>query len=170
MRKIYNSIGLMSEWSARFAIWLIVALIISICYDVFMRYFFNAPTTWSYIFSYMLGACLSALGLGYVHKHGGNVRVDIVYTRFSPKVRTIIDVFFTVVFFLPLYGYLTYLFGVYTWEAFLMKRTAVESAWYPVVWPYVTAVTLGFAILVLQGAAIFMRNVMTLAKGGKEPW
>jgi len=170
MRKIYNGVGIMSEWTARLGIWLIVALIISICYDVFMRYFFNAPTTWSYIFSYMLGASLSALGLGYVHKHGGNVRVDILNTRFSPKVRTIIDIIFAVIFFFPLYGYLTYLFGVYTLEAFLMNRKAVESAWYPVVWPYVTAVTFGFFVLVLQGAVIFLKDIISLSRSGKEPW
>ena len=161
---------LTSERIAKIISWLVALLVISISYDVFMRYLFNAPTIWSYALSYMMGAALSALGLAYVHSVGGNVRVDIIYNKFSPKVKLIIDLFFTIIFLFPLYGFLAYNFGVNTWNAFVIKRYDINSIWYPVVWPYMTAITLGFALLFAQGVATFLRDLKTLMKGGKEPW
>ena len=159
-----------SERIAKVASWIVALLIVSICYDVFMRYLFNAPTNWSYALSYMMGAALSAFGLAYVHSVGGNVRVDIVYNKFSPKMKLILDLFFTIIFFFPLYGLLAYYFGVNTWNAFVIKRYDINSIWYPVVWPYMTAITLGFVFLFFQGIATFLRDLRSLMKGGAEPW
>jgi TRAP-type mannitol/chloroaromatic compound transport system permease small subunit len=170
MRRFYNDMTSTSERIAKIVSWIVALLIINICYDVFMRYLFNAPTNWSYASSYMMGAALSTLGLAYVYSVGGNVRVDIIYNKFSPKVKLIIDLFFTVVFFFALYGLLAYYFGVNTWNAFVVKRYDINSIWYPVVWPYMTAITLGFALLFVQGIATFLKDLGALMKGGKEPW
>jgi len=170
MRRLYNGMTSTSEWTAKIVRWIIILLILSISYDVFMRYLFNAPTIWSYALSYMMGATLSALGLAYVHSVSGNVRVDIIYNRFSPKLKQIIDLLFTIIFFFPVYGLLAYYFGVNTWKAFVIKEYDINSIWYPVVWPYMTAITLGFALLFAQGVATFLRDLKTFMKGGKEPW
>jgi TRAP-type mannitol/chloroaromatic compound transport system permease small subunit len=170
MRKFYNSITRSSEWAAKAVSWIVALLIISICYDVFARYLFNAPTIWSYALSYMMGGTLSALGLAYVYSVGGNVRVDVIYNKFSPKLKLILDLFFTIAFFFPLYGFLAYFFGVNTWHAFVVKEYDINSIWYPVIWPFMTAITLGFVFLFVQGIATFIRDVRTLLKGGKEPW
>jgi len=170
MRRFYNGMTLTSERIAKVASWIVALLIISICYDVFMRYLFNAPTIWSYALSYMMGATFSALGLAYVHSVAGNVRVDIIYNKFPPRMRMFLDLFFTVIFFFPVYGLLAYYFGVNTWHAFVIKKYDINSIWYPVMWPYMTAITIGFALLFIQGIAIFLRDVRTFVKGGEEPW
>jgi TRAP-type mannitol/chloroaromatic compound transport system permease small subunit len=170
MRRFYNSVTSASERIAKIASWLVILLTASICYDVFMRYLFNAPTVWSYALSYMMGATLSAFGLAYVHSVGGNVRVDIIYNKFSPKMKLLLDLFFTIIFFFPLYGLLAYYFGLNTWNAFVIKRYDINSIWYPVVWPYMTAITLGFVFLFVQGIATFLRDLKTLMKGGEAPW
>lgn len=170
MRRFYNGMTSTSERTAKIVSWLVALLVINISYDVFMRYLFNAPTNWSYASSYMMGATLSTLGLAYVHSAGGNVRVDVIYNKFSPKTKLIIDMVFTIIFFFPVYGLLAYYFGVNTWNAFVIKRYDINSIWYPVVWPYMTAITLGFALLFVQGIATFLRDLKTFMKGGAEPW
>jgi TRAP-type mannitol/chloroaromatic compound transport system permease small subunit len=170
VRKFYNSITSVSGWTAKISSWIVLLLILTICYDVFMRYLFNAPTTWSYILSFMIGAAFSALGQAWGLSIGSNVRVDIFYARFSPKTKLIIDIVFAIIFFFPLYGFLVYYFGEKAWDAFVSKQYAIESIWYPVLWPYITVVTFGLGLLFVQGIAIFLRDVMRLAKGGKEPW
>ncbi len=170
MRSFYNGITSNSERIAKIASWLVILLTVSICYDVFMRYLFNAPTNWSYALSYMMGAALSTFGLAYVHSVGGNVRVDVIYTKLPLKVRLLIDLVFTIIFFFPLYGLLAYYFGAYTWEAFVVKKYDINSIWYPVVWPYMTAITIGFILLCVQGVATFLRDLRSFMKGGAEPW
>ena len=98
IQRIYNGVGVVSEWAGRIAKWLIVIVIAIVVYDVFMRYVLNAPTSWSWCLSYMLGACFVAVGFAYTYYHQGNVRIDIIYSRFSPKGKLIVDLFFTLVF------------------------------------------------------------------------
>jgi TRAP-type mannitol/chloroaromatic compound transport system permease small subunit len=170
IQKIYNGIGLLSEWSGRAVRWLLVPLIISIAYDVFMRYVFNAPTIWSFELSYMLGATLIMVGFAYVLYHRGHVSVDLIYSKFPRKVQLIIDIVLTVIFFFPLFFMLTKVSVEHAFWSCSVNETATESVWYPIIWPFKIAVALGFALLFLQGVANFLKDVMALIQGGGEPW
>jgi len=170
IQKISNGIGLLSEWSGRTVMWLLIALIVVIAVDVFARYLFNMPTIWSFPVAYMTGAVLVGLGLCYVHLHQGMVRVDVIYTRFSPKTKLLVDTVFAIVYLLPLAATLAILFGADTWNAYLTGETACETTWYPIVWPYKAVVTIGFGLLFLQGIGTLLKDIAGLTKGGKEPW
>ena len=170
IQKISNGIGLLSEWAGRTVMWLLIALIVVIALDVFARYLFNMPSTWSFPISYMTGAILVALGLCYVHLHQGMVRVDVIYTRFSPKTKLLVDIVFAIVFLLPLAATLAILFGADTYNAYLTNEKACETTWYPIVWPYKAVVTIGFGLLFLQGIGTLLKDIAGLTKGGKEPW
>lgn len=170
IQKISNGIGLLSEWTGRTVMWLLIVLIGVIAVDVFLRYLFNRPTLWSYPIAYMTGAVLVALGLCYVHLHQGMVRVDILYTRFSPKTKLIVDTVFAIICLLPLAATLTILFGADTWRAYLTGEQATETTWYPIVWPYKALVTIGYGLLLLQAVGTLLKDIAALTKGGKEPW
>lgn len=170
IKKIYDGIGLLSEWSGKVARWVVFVLILAITYEVVMRYVFNAPTIWVFDVSYMLYAVLCSLGFAYVYYHGGNVRVDIIYVRFSPKGKLIIDIVFTLIFFFPLYFMLTAIFAQDVWYAYQIKETTMRTFFYPLTWPYKTLIAVGFGLLCLQGIATFLKDVIALAKGGKQPW
>lgn len=170
VQKVCNGIGVVSEWSGKVVMFLVVVLIVTIAYDVFMRYLLNAPTIWSYTLSYMLGTSIIALGLPYVYYHNANVRIDIIYSRLPARGRMILDVILTVILFFPLIFLLIRVFGQDTWAAYLCGEVATESVWYPILWPFKTVVTLGFVLLFLQGIATFIKDVISLAKGGKQPW
>jgi TRAP-type mannitol/chloroaromatic compound transport system permease small subunit len=83
------------------ASWLAVALMLSIGYEVIMRYGLRAPTLWSFDMSYMLGGSLYVLGFAWVLREDGNVRVDILSSRFSKKTQLYINLIFTLLLFFP---------------------------------------------------------------------
>jgi len=170
LKKFYHYVGLASEWSGRVVMVAVAVLIVTITYDVFMRYVFNDPTRWSYTLSYMLGTAVIALGLPYVYYRNSNVRVDVVYSKLSPVGKLIVDICLTILFFFPLIFMLTKVFGQDAWQAYVTGEIATESVWYPLFWPFKTVVFLGFLLLFLQGITTFMRDVISLSKGGKEPW
>lgn len=170
IEKISKKIGLVSEWTGKTVMWLLVVLIIVIAVDVFLRYLFNKPTTWSFPIAYMTGGVLVALGLCYVHYHHGMVRVDVLYTRFSPKTKLLVDIVFTIIYLLPLAATIAILFGADTCNAYLTHETARETTWYPILWPYKAVVTIGFGLLFLQGIGTLLHDIAALTKGGKEPW
>lgn len=170
IRRAYELVGSVSEWCGRLVMFLIPVLIVSVTYDVFARYLFNAPTIWSYTLSYMLGSTVIAIGLPYVYYHNSNVRVDIIYSRLSYRARRILDASLTLFVFFPLLFILTRVFARYAWESFVAGEVATESIWYPPFWPFKTVVTLGFVLLLVQGIATFARDVCWLVKGEREPW
>lgn len=166
IQKICYGIGLISEWSGKLVMWLVVLLIVSIVYEVIMRYIFNSPTSWSFVLNYMLGAIIITMGLAYIHSINFNVRIDVIYDRFSPRGKLIIDVFFTLFYFFPLAFILIKVFSQDAFFAYSAKQKAFESTWYPLTWPYKSILTLGFILLLLQGIATFAKDIKSLAKGG----
>ncbi|MCK4723603.1 MAG: TRAP transporter small permease subunit [Dehalococcoidia bacterium] len=168
LKKICDGIGVVSEWSGRVVMFLVVVLIVSIAYDVFARYLFNSPTVWSYTLSYMLGTSIIAIGLPYVYYHNANVRVDVIYSKLPPRGRLILDVVLTIFLFFPMVFLLIKVFGEDLWQAYLCGEVATDSIWYPILWPFKLVVTLGFVLLFLQGIATFIGDLERLFKGGTK--
>ena len=168
--KIYNCISSLSEWQVRIARWLIIIIVIIVTYDVLMRYIFNAPTSWAFALGYMLGASFIAMGFAYLWLHDGNVRIDVISSRFSTKTRIVIDLIFDVCFFFPMIFMITRAFIQNAWFAYSTGEIDQQSFWYPLTWPYKSALAIGFFILSLQGIGTFVRKIMKLVKGGKDPW
>lgn len=170
IQKIYNCVSRVSERSGRMVSFLLALLVLNIVYDVFARYLFNAPTVWSYELSSMTGTAIIAMGMCYVYYHHANVKIDIIYSRLPPKGKLIIDVCFALFCFFPLVVMLTKVWAQDTWQSYVLHEVSSETILYPVLWPIKLVVTIGFGLLFLQGVANFLKDVLSLAKGGKEPW
>jgi TRAP-type mannitol/chloroaromatic compound transport system permease small subunit len=84
--------------------------------------------------------------------------------------RLVLDIVLTVLLFFPLVFMWTKVFGANAWQSFLTHENSYDRLWYPVLWPFKTIIVLGFFLLLLQGAATFMRDLARLLKGGREPW
>ena len=168
IRSINKITGFTSTFAGQIAKWLSLVLVIIIVYDVLMRYFFDSPTNWSYILSYMLGSCIIALGLPYVYYHRANIRVDVFYTRFSQKIKAILDLLFTIIFGIPLVFVLTYVFVPDAFKAFQIGEIAVESIWYPKLWPFKTVIALAFCLLLVQVLSTFLIDLLSFIKGDKK--
>ena len=170
VEKIYRGVGLVSGWSGRVASFLVVILVISITYDVFMRYALNAPTTWSYPLSYMLGGCVVVLGMPYVYYRNANVRIDVIYSRLPPKTKLALDICLSFLVFFPTVFVLVTIFGEDAWHAYVIKEVAIETIWYPILWPFKTLMALGLGLLFLQGITTLIKDIVSLTKGGTESW
>ena len=166
LQPLVDGVGFASDWSGRLVSWINVVLVITITYDVIMRYLFNAPTNWSYTLSYMLGATMFCIGQGYVHRINGHVRVDLLYVKFSPKTKLLLDLIFTILFFLPAF----LLVSKSLWENFFysfhVQEKAIHSTWYPITWPYKFLIAIGFSLFFIQGIMRLIEDLRTLVKGG----
>ena len=167
LQKICNGMGLVSEWAVKVGLWLVLLLIVVITYDVIMRYVFNAPTNWAFCLSYMLGGIIAATGLAYVHYHNANVRVAIIYSRLSPKRKLIFDTLFSSIFLFPLFSLLTWIFWKDALYSYSIQELALESTWYPVLWPFKTLMAVGISLFWLLAIIMFVKDVLTLARSGR---
>jgi len=160
-------IDMISEWLGKIAAWLIAVEVVIISYDVMMRYLFNAPTIWSNVLSYLLGATFVFLGLAYVWYHDKNVRIDMFYNRLTVKWKLIFNTTFTIACFIPLVFFITRAFGQETINSYQAQERVWMAAWYPLLWPFKLAATVGFGLLFLQGLSSTVRNIVTYRTTGE---
>lgn len=159
MGKIFNSIKKVSEvlnWISR---WLLLILMVIICYDVFMRYVMNKPTIWVYDISYILGAFLVVFGFTSLHLDDGNTRVDVFYTKFSRKWQLIVDTLTNILLFGPAYIMLTREYIKNALKAFGTKEVITQSTWHPLMWPVKGIITVGYIIFI---AAFVIKTVLII--------
>ncbi len=71
---------------------IIVYLMLSVCADVALRYFFNRPQAWISETSEYLLLYLTFLGAAWVLRGEGHVIVDILVARVGSKTRSILGV------------------------------------------------------------------------------
>ena len=164
MRNFIKYIDRISEWTGRIVKWLIFALIGALVYEVIARYAFGHPTAWSYDTSYIVYGSLFLLGAAYTLLVGGHVRIDVFYTRFSPRGRAIIDLVCYSVFFFPVMALLLnggIEFAQSSWE--IGERSAV-SAWKLPIYPYKTVFPVAIFLLLIQGVAEFLRSLVMVAR------
>ena len=144
--------------------WIILVLVGAITYDVIMRYAFSAPTIWSFDLSYMLGGTLMLMGLSYAHRYRSHVRVDIIVKQFSPKVRLVLEVLFTVIFFFPLMAVLLQISFVRMVDAWQIGEISRLGMWHPSMVPFRIMMFAAFALLALEGVAQLTINVKRLTR------
>ena len=163
MRKLENSlhfIDYMSEWSGKIFSFLFVVLMCVVLIEVVMRYVLNNPTKWAHEMSlYFFGGAIN-LGAAYTLFHKGHVTMDVVHSRLSLRGRAIMDIA-TFIFFFVFVAVLLWKGWYVTWKAFqFMERT--ESSWGPVIWPSRLVIPIGAFLLLLQGLAKFVRDILTV--------
>jgi TRAP-type mannitol/chloroaromatic compound transport system permease small subunit len=161
-KKSSSRIDRLSELVGKGTSWCAAALMLSIGYEVVMRYGFRAPTLWSFDMSYMLGGSLYVLGFAWVLRDDGNVRVDVISSRFSPKVQLYINLIFTAAFFFPMATLLLAKSLERTILSWRILEKASYTIWYPPIYPLRTVVTIALLLWLLQGIVGFYRNVLKL--------
>ena len=68
---------------------LMVAMMLNIFYDVFMRYVFKNGSIAMQEMEWHLFGVIMMLGISYALKEDSHVRVDVLYSSFAPKTKSI---------------------------------------------------------------------------------
>jgi TRAP-type mannitol/chloroaromatic compound transport system permease small subunit len=107
------------------------------------------------------------LGAGYTMAIGGFVRVDIFYSKWSPRRRAWADLVQTVIFLIPFVLVCAWAF----WTMFLNSYRADEATpnpgGLPNYWILKSALIVFSALIVLQGLAIIARSILVF-RGREE--
>ncbi len=144
---------------------IILILVGAITYDVIMRYVFSAPTIWSFDVSYMLGGTFMLMGLSYAHRFRSHVRVDIIVKTFPPKVRLLLELLFTVVFFFPLMAVLLQISYVRMVDSWVIGEISRLGMWHPSMVPFRIMMFVAFVLLAGEGLVQFVMNARRLSRG-----
>jgi TRAP-type mannitol/chloroaromatic compound transport system permease small subunit len=103
-----------------------------------------------------------ALGIAYVMREEQHIRIDFLYDRFSPRVKSAIDLVINTGFLFPTIAWMTWLLIDKAVEAYLANELSGESEWNPVVWPVYYTVAFGFVVFTLQIFADTVKRARSL--------
>ncbi len=159
MKRFIKTVNLISEWTGQAVKWLVLVLIVTVSYDVFMRYVLNKPTIWSFTLSYMIGGTFFVIGQPYLQKYKGNVRVDILYNKLSKKAKLLLDIISSSLLFFPVYFLLTRTFWNDFIRSFQRMEVDISTTWYPPLWPFKLIVAIGFTLFLIQFVADILEGI-----------
>jgi TRAP-type mannitol/chloroaromatic compound transport system permease small subunit len=149
--------------------WYILILTFGECYEVFVRYVLNNPTTWAYDVSYNMYGALFFMAGAYTLSRNGHVRVDVWYRLLRPRVQAGIDLVLYIAFFFPGVIALMYAGYGYAAESWSYHEVSIFSPYDIPIFPLKTLIPAGGVMLFVQGLAEVVRCVMCLRRGEWPP-
>ncbi len=156
---IIKAIDKINEVAIKTVQWLVLFLILTLVYEVFMRYAVGTPTLWSYDVTYFSASIFLAIGMGYTLKEGGHVNIDIFIERMSIRTRAILQAFFYVLLFFPLWYLILDAFLPNVLASWASGERARVGSWMPIIYPFKTWLFVGIALLILQGVSEFLKLI-----------
>ena len=91
IQRLLHTVDRFSTWVGKAFAWLIVALMLLVCAEVFKRYALNAPTAWIFDANNMLYGTLFMMGGAYTLAQDGHVRGDFLYGSMKPRTQAALD-------------------------------------------------------------------------------
>jgi len=165
LNAILRAVDNINDWVGKvlsFGVLFMFALVLT---EVIRRYFFNSPTVWGNELTQLTFGVYVVLCGGYILRWGGHVNVDILYDRFSARGKAIADII-TFALFIMFCGMMLAYGGSLAWES-LSRFEHSQSAWNPPLYPMKLMIPTGAFLLLLQGIAKLVRDILTLLTAEK---
>jgi TRAP-type mannitol/chloroaromatic compound transport system permease small subunit len=165
MKSLLKVIDSISDWSGKISSFLILVITAVILFEIIARFIFGAPTIWAFEISLALYGIYVALIGAYTLVHGVHVNVDILYAGFSPRIKAGVNLFTWLIFFLWC-GVLVWTGWIRGWESLMIGERESTVFGCPI-YPVKLSLAIGGFLLLLQGAAGYVRNLYFFITGGK---
>lgn len=151
-----------SEWLGKTVSWLTLMMVLVTCLVVILRYGFDLGWIAMQESVVYMHALVFLLGAAYTLKHDAHVRVDIVYQRFGPRLKALIDLFGTVLLLVPVCLFIAWSAWDYAADAWSVKEGSREAGGLGGVYLLKSAIVVFAATLLIQGVAQGVKALLVL--------
>ena len=146
------------------AYWAVIAVFVYY-YEVLARFVFNSPTNWVHESMFLMFGMQYMISGAYAYREDQHVRVDVIYSKFSPRGKAIADIITSVFFFIFT---LTMAWTGWRFAADAVgNRETSFTEWGIQYWPVKLTLPLGAALIALQGVSKLIKDIaiVTRTKG-----
>ena len=157
IRRIIETV---SGWIGHYvAYWSVIAVFVYY-YEVMARYVFNSPTNWAHESMFLMFGMQYLLCGSFAYREDAHVRVDVVYVMLSDRAKAIMNVITSVLFFI--------FAATLLWTGWIFARDAIGvwevsfTEWAIQYWPVKMTISMGAALILLQGLARLLKDVSFL--------
>ena len=165
IQRLIYTIDQLSKTIGHAFAWCIIILTFGTCYEVFVRYVLDDPTSWAFDLSYLMYGAIFYMAGAYTLSRGGHVRADMFYRKWSDRTQAGVELFLYVVFFFPGILALVIAGGDYGIEALRIREVSVNSPAGVPIWPLKAMIPMGAGLMALQGLAEALRCMLCLRAG-----
>lgn len=158
LRGVIGAVTWFNGWVGRLTAYLVLPMFALLLMEVVFRYVLRAPSIWTGELSQLIFGVYALMGGGYLLAQKGHVSVDIFYASYTRRTQARVDVATSFLFFLFV--------GVIVWQGSSLAYDSItrletsHSAWNPPIWPVKLMIPVAAFLLLLQGIAKFLDDVM----------
>jgi TRAP-type mannitol/chloroaromatic compound transport system permease small subunit len=143
----------------RATLYLVLAMIALVAGNVLLRYAFSFGSVWSQELEWHLLAAVILLGMSYAIQRGDNVRVDVFYADFGPRLKFFVDLLSGVLMLL-IAGLFIKLSLPYVMQSYSIGEGSPDPGGIPLRWLVKGLIPIGFTLLALQSLAALLRLLL----------
>lgn len=165
MNRLIYAIDQFSKTIGHAFAWCIVILTLGTCYEVFVRYALNDPTSWAFDLSYLMYGAVFYMAGAYTLSRGGHVRADMFYRKWPVRNQAVVELTLYVLFFFPGILALVVAGGAYGFESMRLREVSVNSPAGMPIWPMKMMIQCGALLIAVQGFAEVLRCIVCLREG-----
>jgi len=162
LTSIANIIDRLNETIGRALAWLTLLTVLITFAVVVLRYGFDWGSIAMQESVNYLHALVFMAGAAYTLKHNEHVRVDILYTRLSPRGKAWVDLFGTLILLLPFCTFLMWVSFPYVINSWQLLEGSREAGGLPLVYLLKSFIPLMGLLLLLQGLSLIARSLHRL--------
>ncbi len=143
-------------------IWLVLLCTLVSAGNALIRYIFhNSSNAWLELQWIMFGA-IFLLGASYTFMKNGHVRVDVLYSKYPPRVKVWVDLLGTLFFLIP--TSVVILITSFPWvsNAFKTREMSPDAGGLPY-WPIKLLIPAAFILLILQAVSEIIKRMGMLS-------
>lgn len=161
-----RSVDALNEWVGRVTSWFTLGCVLVCFAVVVLRYVFNMGYVWLQELYVWQHAVVFMIGAGYTFLHGGHVRVDIVYSKMSPRRQAMIDIFGTLVFLLPWLAVVAWMSQSFISSSWSIREASSQTGGLQGLYLLKSVIWVFCVLVGLQGLAMVGRGILFLS--GRE--
>jgi len=165
--KFSDAVDWLTEQIGQALKWLVLYSTLISAGNALVRYTLHTGSNaWLEIQWYMFGA-MFLLGAGYALKYDEHVRVDVFFSRMSPRIQAWVDVFGGLLFLLPITLIIAWMGIPMVVNSYRITEYSSDAGGL-LRWPIKIMIPLGFGLLALQGVAEVIKKT-AIALGIRTP-
>lgn len=150
--RLVSAFGMVARWLCLLLVLLQFGVVVA-------RYLFETGSVMAQEAILFTFGTMFMLALADALQHGRHVRVDMIFHGLSPRAQRRVDAIGTVVFLLPLCGFLLYLSLPYVMSSWSALEGSREAGGLPGVFLLKTVILIALVLLVAQALVILLRCV-----------
>ncbi len=160
--RLTSVLDAISERIGRVVMWLVLIASLISCGNALVRYGFRYSSNgWLEIQWYMFSA-MFLLAAGYTLKHDEHVRVDVLYSRYSPRTQAWVDLLGGIFFLLPTAVLIAWMSWPMFYNSFRINEMSADAGGL-LRWPVKIMVPIGFVLLFVQAISELIKRAGYLA-------